>query len=107
MFARLVECRVQSGKRDELDRVIRDQAIPILRKQTGFVDEITLVSENEPNRIFAISFWNSKADAEKYNRDNFPKIAESLRPVLQEEARVHPCNVSISTISKISAEKAA
>jgi quinol monooxygenase YgiN len=107
MFARLVECRVQSGKSEELNNVIRDKAIPILRSQGGFVDEVTLVSQNEPNRIFAISFWNSKADADKYNRDEFPKIAELLRPLLQEEARVHPCNVSVSTISKISAEKAA
>jgi hypothetical protein len=30
-----------------------------------------------------------------------------LKPVLQGEPRVHPCNVTISTISKIAAEKAA
>ena|SRR5688572_6975559 len=107
MFARLVECRVQSGKSEELNRVIKDQAIPILQKQAGFVDEITLVSENEPDRVFAISFWNNKADAERYNRDQFPKIAELLKPVLRETPQVQPCNVRISTIARISAEKAA
>jgi len=107
MFARLLECRVQSGKSVELNRVIKDQAISILQKQPGFVDEITLVSESEPDRAFAISFWNSKADAERYNREQFPKVAELLKPVLQGEPRVHPCNVTISTISKIAAEKAA
>jgi quinol monooxygenase YgiN len=107
MFARLVECRVQSGRSQELNRVIKDQAIPILQKQSGFVDEITLVSQNEPDRVFAISFWTNKADAERYNREQFPKIAELLKPVLQGEPRIHPCNVSISTISRISVDKAA
>ena len=107
MFARLVECRVQSGRGEELNNVIRDKAIPILRKQAGFVDEVTLVSQNEPNRVFAISFWNSKADADKYNREDFPKIAELLRPILQEEPWIQPCNVTGSTISRISAERAA
>jgi quinol monooxygenase YgiN len=107
MFARLVECRVRSGRSEELNNVIRDKAIPILRRQAGFVDEVTLVSQDEPNRIFAISFWDSKTEADKYNRDEFPKIAEVLKPILQQEPRIHPCNVSVSTISKISAEKAA
>jgi quinol monooxygenase YgiN len=106
MFARLVECRVQSGNSDQLVRTIRDQVLPILQKQPGFVDEITLTSENEPDHVFAISFWNSKADADTYNRDKFPIIVQSLKSVLRETPRVHPCNVTTSTISRISAKAA-
>ena len=103
MFARLLEFRVESAQADELNRVVEDQVIPILQKQSGFVDEVTMVSESEPDRAFAISFWDSKADAENYNRDQFPKIVETLKPFLRETPRVHPCNVTTSTIMKISA----
>jgi heme-degrading monooxygenase HmoA len=45
------------------------QSGPILKKQTGFVDETVLVSDPEPNRVLAISFWNTKEDAERYQRE--------------------------------------
>src|SRR2546427_6228364 len=45
---------------------INDKAVPILKKQRGFVDEIVLVSSGEPNRVLALSFWNKKEDADEY-----------------------------------------
>jgi heme-degrading monooxygenase HmoA len=49
---------------------------PSLKKQRGFVDEMVLVSDAEPSGILGISFWNSKADAEQYHREQFRKIHE-------------------------------
>ncbi len=43
---------------------INEKVLPILKKQTGFVDETLLVSDAEPNRILALSFWNSKDQTE-------------------------------------------
>jgi len=43
MFTRVVEMTSKSGKSQELANTINDKAVPILKKQRGFVDEIVLV----------------------------------------------------------------
>ena len=66
MFTRVVEIRCKAGKSSELARVTSQQAMPILRRQHGFQDEIVLVSSNDPNRVLALSFWTKREDAEQY-----------------------------------------
>ena len=51
MFTRVVELTSRSGKSKELGKTIDEKAVPILKKQRGFVDETVLVSNAEPNRI--------------------------------------------------------
>jgi len=43
MFTRVVEFTSKSGKAKELSNTINEKAVPILKKQNGFVDEIVLV----------------------------------------------------------------
>jgi len=74
MFTRVVEVITTSGKKREVADTIRGRVLPILKNQPGFVDEIVLVSETEPNRILALSFWKTKEDAERYHRDEYPTI---------------------------------
>jgi len=40
-------------------------------------DAPRLVHAN-PNQVVGISFWNTKQDAERYHREQFPKITEML-----------------------------
>jgi len=63
MFTRLVEMKSTPGKSQELADLIDAKAVPILKQQRGFIDEIVLVAHTEPDRVFALSFWNSKEDA--------------------------------------------
>ena len=60
MFTRVVELTSKSGKAKELSNTINEKVVPILKKQTGFVDETVLVSDTESTRILGLSFWNSK-----------------------------------------------
>ena len=53
MFTRVVELRAKSWKAKELAKTIYDKALPILRGQTGFVDEVVLVSDTEPDHLLA------------------------------------------------------
>ena len=69
MFTRVVELTSKTGKAKELSNTINEQAVPILKKQHGFVDEIILNSDAEPDRVLALSFWKTKEDAERYHRD--------------------------------------
>ncbi len=74
MFTRTVEVTTKPGKAKELSNTINDKVLPILKKQTGFVDETVLASDADPDRVLAISFWNTKEDAERYHREQYPAI---------------------------------
>jgi heme-degrading monooxygenase HmoA len=107
MYTRVVELTIKRGKTGELANTIYDKALPILKKQAGFVDETVLVSDTEPSRILALSFWNSREDAERYHREGYPAIQGMLRSFLETEPLIRTFEVSASTIHKIAAGKAA
>jgi hypothetical protein len=107
MFTRTVEVTTKSGKGRDLAALINDKVLPILKKQSGFADETLLVSDTDPNHLLAISFWNTKEDAEHYHREQYPVVQQMIRPLLDAEPVVRTFNVDSSTTHKISAEKAA
>src|SRR5258706_6156951 len=107
MFTRTVEVTTKPGKARDLTTLINDKVLPILNKQTGFADETLLVSDTEPNRVLAISFWNTKEDAERYQREQYPVVQQMIRPLLDAEPVVRTFNVDSSSTHKIVAEKAA
>ena len=107
MFTRVVSLHTKPGKARELTNTVNEKVLPLLRKQPGFVDEITLVSNTEPERILALSFWKSREDAERYNNEQFPRINEIVRPFLDTETDVETFDVDTSTVHKIALGKAA
>jgi quinol monooxygenase YgiN len=107
MFTRIVELRAKPGKTDELCRAAGEKVLPFLKKQQGFQDEIVLVSNTDPNRVLAQSFWSRREDAERYHRERFSQIAEMLRPLCESEPVVSTFDVSTSTVHRITLGKAA
>jgi heme-degrading monooxygenase HmoA len=107
MFTRVVEINAKSGKASELANTIHEKVLPILKKQTGFVDEAVLTSDTEPSRIIGLSFWDSKEDAERYHREQYPKVNEILSPLLESAPAIRTFNVHTSTTHRIAAGKAA
>ena len=107
MFTRIVEITGKSGKVNELTHMIHEKFLPILKKQTGFVDETVLTSDTNPNRILGISFWKTKEDAERYRREEYPKVSELLLPLVEGAPIVRTFDVQSSTSHKIAARKAA
>lgn len=107
MFTRIVEMTTKNGKARELSRTINDKVLSLLRNQPGFVDEIMLVSDQNPDRLVALSFWETKEEAEIYNRDTFPKVNEIIRGQIDGPPKVQTFNVEDSTVHNISAGKAA
>ncbi|MGI9103198.1 MAG: antibiotic biosynthesis monooxygenase family protein [Terriglobales bacterium] len=107
MFTRVVEIRTKQGKSRDFSNTLNEKVLPILRKQQGFVDEITLVSNTEPDRILALSFWKSEADAERYHREQFPTVTQVVSPLLETTPTVQLFNVDTSTTHHIAQGKAA
>jgi quinol monooxygenase YgiN len=107
MFTRIVELTAKTGKQRELTSVVNDKVVPILKKQTGFVDEIVLVSDAEPDRVVSISFWKMGEDAEQYHQQQYSAIRDMVRPLLDTDPVLRTFNVNSSTTHKIAAGKAA
>jgi quinol monooxygenase YgiN len=107
MYTRIVEITSKSGKARELCNTIEDKVLPILKKQAGFVDETVLVSDTESNHVIGLSFWNRKEDAERYHQEQYPKIQEMLKHLIETEPAIRTFDVQTSTAHQITARKAA
>lgn len=107
MFTRVVELTTKPGKAKELSNAINEKAVPILKTQNGFVDEILLVSNAEPDRVLALSFWKMREDAERYQREQYKNIGEMVRHLLETEPKIRTFDVHTSSGLKIVAGRAA
>lgn len=107
MFTRVVEITSKAGKARDLTRTVSDKVLTILKNQPGFLDEITLVSDEDPNRILAISFWKSKEHADTYQRDQFAKVRETISNLIEGNPQVRTFEVEQSTLHNIAAGRAA
>jgi heme-degrading monooxygenase HmoA len=107
MFTRVVELTSKSGKAKELANTINEKVVPILKKQRGFIDETVLISDTEPTRVLGLSFWNNKEDAERYHQEQFPKIHELMKHLLETEPNIQTFDVHTSTTHRIVAGKTA
>jgi heme-degrading monooxygenase HmoA len=97
VFTRVIEVISKPGKAKELSNAINEKAMPILKKQNGFVDEILLVSNMEPDRLLALSFWKTREDAERYHREQYKRIKELVGDLLQTEPMIRTFDVHASS----------
>jgi hypothetical protein len=102
MFARNVSVHLKSNMLSEYGHVFDSQILPLLRKQRGFRDEITIASSNGLD-VTAISLWDNKADAEAYNTNTYPEVVKTLSKLIDGTPRVQTCEVVNSTFHKIGA----
>jgi hypothetical protein len=106
MFARHVVVRLKAKAAPEFTRLVETEVIPMLRKQKGFLDQITFISPDLTEAV-GNSFWKTKEDAEAYNRSGYAEVVKSLERVLDGTPTVGTGNVSNSTFHKIAAAHAA
>src|SRR5690349_20565251 len=103
MFARNVALRLKPNTLGEFTRTFDNEVLPILRKQTGFQDEITFSTAPTGTDVIAISLWDTKEHAEAYNTTGYPEVLKSLNKVLDGDPRVRVSNVISSTLHKTAA----
>jgi heme-degrading monooxygenase HmoA len=105
MYTRNVSMKLKANCTPEFTRTLENEVIPLLRKQKGFRDEVTLVAP-ERNEVVAISFWDKKEDAESYNREKYPEILKILSKVVEGTPKVESFEVANSTSYQIAAKAA-
>lgn len=101
MFARMLEMKVKPELKKDFIKTVREEVLPILRKQTGFLDVLAFNAENNLEKHMMISLWNKKADADKYELEKFLKVNEILRPLLLTPIVVTPFEVETAISDKV------
>ena len=99
MFARNVSLRLKPNTLSEFTRIFDREVIPMLRKQSGFRDEITFALPGGLD-VVAISLWDTKKHAEAYSTAGYPQVLKTLDRVLDGTPKVRVSDVISSTIHK-------
>lgn len=102
MYARHVSLSLKPNTASELTQMLESEILPILRKQSGFLDEITLLDANGKDAI-AISLWDRKDSADAYRRDTYALVRKELSKVVDGTPEVHTYEVANSTYHQIAA----
>ena len=105
MFARSVSVHLKPNGAAEFNQIIENEVIPLLRKQKGFQDEITLFNTDGKQAV-AISFWDSKESADAYERGTYREVLNTLAKAVEGSPKVETYEVSNSTAHKIAARAA-
>jgi heme-degrading monooxygenase HmoA len=103
MYARNVSMHLKANAAGEFTQTFEKDVLPLLRKQTGFKDEISFVAPDRSEAI-AISLWDRKESADNYSRDFYPQVLTSLAKVVEGTPTVQSYEVSNSTFHRIAAQ---
>jgi heme-degrading monooxygenase HmoA len=82
MFARMLEFVPKMEKKDEFIRVIKNEVLPIMKNQTGFLEILPFFPEVKTENVRIVSLWSERKHFERYEREWFPKVEEIIKPYL-------------------------
>jgi heme-degrading monooxygenase HmoA len=94
-FARNVHFQIKTGKEKEFTTLFENEVIPMLRKQSGFQNELTFVN---PDEAVGVSIWDDRKSAEAYNTSTYPQILAKLNPVIVGTPTVKTYDVTATTL---------
>ena len=106
MFARSVSFRLKLNVGADFAAAIEKDALPRLRRQMGFRDQITFLAPGEREGV-AITFWELKENADAYNRAVYPDVLKALARMIEGMPHVRGYEVANSTFYNIPATAAA
>jgi hypothetical protein len=99
MYARNISIHLKSNMLSDYTRTFEKDVLPLLRKQHGFKDEITLAGPGGVD-VTAISMWENKNDADTYNTNTYPQVLKTLARFLEGTPEVHTFDVVTSTFQE-------
>jgi hypothetical protein len=102
MFSRNVSMHLKPNRVAEFTRTMDQEIIPLLRKQKGFQDEITLVASDGLEAL-GISLWDQRKDADTYKRRTYPKVLKALADIVEGTPRVQTWEITNSTFHVLAA----
>jgi heme-degrading monooxygenase HmoA len=106
MYARNVSIKLKPSMLNDFNKTFEQEVLPILRKQTGFKDEITFFVPDS-NDVIAISLWDNKESAEAYNTASYPEVVKLLAKTFDGTPTVRTLEVIHSTVHSVAPISAA
>ncbi len=105
MYTRNVRIKLRANGATEFARLHASEIIPLLRKQKGFRDQITLIA-SQRNEAIAISFWDNQDNADAYNHVAYLDVLRALSKVIESVPIVETFEIADSTFHEIAASAA-
>jgi heme-degrading monooxygenase HmoA len=102
MYARRVSIDLKPNTKADFTNKLQAEILPLLRKQKGFLDEISFVN-TDGKEAFAVSLWDNKENAEAYNRGSYVEVTKILATLVDGTPQVQTYEVANSTFHKIAA----
>ena len=102
MYARRVSMNLKPNSTVEFTQRLEKDVIPMLRKQSGFRDEMTFIAPGG-TEAFGLSLWDNKQNADTYDRGYYAEVTKILAKVVEGTPRVETYEVANSTFHKIAA----
>jgi len=83
MYARTITAALVPGKGDEAIRIFRDEIVPIIRDQPGYVGT-AIYLDREQNKARTVSYWESQEleQATAEGTDYLSKVVNMLKGCL-------------------------
>ena len=106
MFTRHVIMELKPNATTEFTNVVQSKILPLLRKQKGFRDIITFLATDRSEAI-AVSFWDTKEEAEAYNLSGYPEVLKTLTSIVEGTPRVGLAELATSTLHTLATAKTA
>ncbi|HEX5131094.1 MAG TPA: hypothetical protein VFX92_01260 [Candidatus Krumholzibacteria bacterium] len=99
MYGRKVSFDLKPNSLNDFNRRQENEIVPLLRKQKGFQEVITLVTPDKKH-VHAISLWDKAENAEAYDHASFTEVTKLLSSVIEGKPKVETMEVTTSTIHK-------
>ena len=100
MFARTVSIHLKSNMLSDYTRTFEKDVLPMLRKQKGFKDEITLSNPGSVD-VIAISLWESRTNAEAYSTNAYPEVLKAFARMIDGTPKVQTFETVTSTFHNV------
>ncbi len=92
-YARNVQFQLKAGKEKEFSGLFEKDVLPMLRKQAGFQEAVTLVN---PKGARTISLWDNEKSADAYKTGTYPQILAKLSTVIDGTPTVETYETAVS-----------
>jgi hypothetical protein len=99
MFARKLYMYLKNDGVLAFKLKVEGEIIPLLRKQRGFLEQITFLCLNG-RELQSFDLWETAEDAEAYNRETYPQVIRRLASVIEGSPRIETFEVLSSTMHK-------
>jgi heme-degrading monooxygenase HmoA len=96
MFARIVEFIPKPEKKEEFLKVVRNEVLPILKSQPGFLEILPFVPESKTEKMITVTLWTEQQNVKRYEREVYPRVEEILKPYLTTAVTFKHYNVETS-----------